>query len=321
MEIQIILSLIKDFTLVLLAISPTVFVFSVTLLGTAIERAQQEEKAARENDKTNIQKEIDEIEISLKRAKQNGDTTELTSKLEQLKKKQIETEKKIKEIKIKYNSINLTNTVLCPCFAFVLLLVISPLGSFSENINILSLYLIIFSQLLLLSYGTVKIYRSLKLIQEINANKKESEYYTHLRDTFKLALQEYYQGVKEEVSVEFIDKAFPLSAATSTELIINFRVKLIKGSVLNNLSVWFFISDGFELILPLEDESWKQASDYDPPNIRTVRIKIGTLSVGPYTAGILKIKTPSNPGKYLLRYKVYADGYAGSAKDLTILVG
>ena len=125
----------------------------------------------------------------------------------------------------------------------------------------------------------------------------------------------------EEVNVEFPDKAFPLNTTPSSELNLRLRVGLSKGSVLNNVYVWFFVSDGFELISPKESAAWKQPPDYDPPNIRTVKIKIGTLSVGTYTPSNLKLKTPATTGKYLLRYKVNADGYSGSAKDLWIHIG
>ena len=54
------LNTINDLVIAFIVISPTVFIFAVTLLGNAIEQAAQEENAARENDKTSIQKEIEQ---------------------------------------------------------------------------------------------------------------------------------------------------------------------------------------------------------------------------------------------------------------------
>lgn len=195
-----------------------------------------------------------------------------------------------------------------------------PLGILFYDLYVLSAYLILVSQILLVFYGIRKIYLSLLLIQEINANAKESEHYDSMRETFKLALAEYDQSKKAEVSIKFIDKSFPLNVNVSTELTISFRVKLEKGSVLNNVYVWFFIPDGFELIYPSEGESWRQAADYDRPNIRTVKIGIGTLSIGPYISGALKIKTPATADKYTIRYKIYGDGYTGSAQDVILFI-
>lgn len=323
MDTQNIFYLINNIAFVLLAISPTIYVFGVTLLGTAIERARQEEEAARVNDKEYIQSEIDKLEKSLKKAKEDGDTSGITNKLEEFKKKQAKTNLKIRDIKIKYNRINLQNTVLLPCFTFILTIFASLEATFIKTnyASTLAFYLIIFFQMLLLFCGIIKLYYSLALVQEININKKESEYFNRLKDTFKNALIEYDQNIKGEVSIKFIEKAFPLNTTTSTELNLEFRVELEKGIILNNLYVLFFVPDGFELINPPESESFRQAKDYDIPNIRTVNIIIGNLSVGVYTSGSLKIKTPVSPGKYLLRYKICADGYNGSNQDLIILVG
>lgn len=320
MDISISIQLLNSVSLTLFAIAPAIFIFRVTLLGTAIEKAQQEEKAARENDKANLQKEIDEIEKSLPKIRLDGDATALTEKLEELKGRQKNSDKKIKEIKIKYNRINLHNSVLYPCAALLLAVVV---GSFVSPLSTQPLlaYILTLSQIVLVIYGILKICMGLLLVQEISANKKESETYTKIKETIKVALNEHEQGKKEEVNVEFIDKAFPLNTTLSSELNLRLRIKLTKGSVLNNVYVWFFVSDGFELLEPKESDAWKQAPDYDPPNIRTVKIKIGTLSVGPYAPGKLKLKTPANPGKYLLRYKVSADGYSSSAKDLWVHVG
>jgi hypothetical protein len=103
------------------------------------------------------------------------------------------------------------------------------------------------------------------------------------------------------------------------ELSIDFWIKITKGSVLKDCSVWFFIADEFELVEPLH--SWRQHDDYDLPNVRTVKIDFSTLSIGSKKPGHLKIKTPSIPGKYILRYKVKGEGFIGSNNDLIILVG
>lgn len=319
--IEQISNLINNLGLVFLAIAPTVFVFSVTLLGDAIERSQQEERAARENDKLNIQKNIAEVQESLDKAKKDGDTTELTGKLKKLMERQQKTERKIKDIKVKYNSIDFINTVVYPCVAFIFSSVIGSLGATIKSASDLLPYcLLVLSQLSLFSYGIGKIYRSLRLVQRISTNKKASEHYDRLKEVFKLALKEYHQSTKEEVFVEFVDKAFPLNVATSMDLVIPFRVKLTKGSILKNASILFFVSDGLELVDPPETSSWRQPSCYNLPNIRTVTVNLGNLSIGLYIRRTLKLKTPATAGKYLFRYAVRADGYSGPSEDLTLLV-
>ncbi|MDP3836490.1 MAG: hypothetical protein Q8Q67_00010 [bacterium] len=316
MEWELVGKQLSGLAYVLLAISPAIFVFAVTLLGTAIEKSQNEEKAARENAKTDAQIEIDEVETALKKARQDGDTTSLTAKLEALKIKKSSAEKEISNIRNKYKRINLLNTVIIPCVLFILVITLNLSVFISENI--IFRFTISIIQILLIFIGVWRLYRSLQLIQIISANKKESDQYHHLKEAIKVALNEHKQDNQEEAIVQFVDKAFPLNVVASMELEINFRAKLIKGSTLKNAFVWFYVPDGFELIRPPEASSWRQPS---LENIRTVQISLNTLSIGPATPRSLKIKTPSAPGKYTIKYAVRAEGYYGESKDIAILVG
>jgi len=320
MEILYVPNLMSSLSLALLTVSPMVFIFSVTLLGTAIEQAQQEEKAARENDKESLQKEIVKIEQSISQAKKDGNAASLTDKLEDLKKQQIGTEEKIREIKVKYSSIDLVNCVLYPCGAFLFVVLISPLGFIFYSQSV-SYFLLIISEFILVVYGVLKIYRSLTLVQQISTNKKEGESYSKIKDSIKLALQEYDQSKSEEAEIKFIDKVFPLNVTVSTELEIKFKVGLKRGRIVNDMNVWFFVPDGFELINPSEEKSWKQSSDYSPPNIRTVKVSIGNISIGPFHTAVLVIKTPEAPGKYTLKYQIHGQGYEGPSQEIRLLVG
>lgn len=316
------MDLINNISLNLLVISPTIFVLGVTLLGSAVEKSKQEEKAARESESSIIKKEIEEVEKSLIKAKKDGDTTEVYYKLSVLKKREKDTNSKIQEIKNKYKAIDLLNTVIYPCVAFLLVLILNQYDVFLYKTNLMTpLYIVFLSQILLLVYGLFKIYYSLRLIEEISISKKESEYYDRAIECIKSALTQYDQDKKEELSIEFIEKSFPLNVTCSTELEIKFKIGFKKGTVLNDVSVWFYIPDGFDLIKPPESDSWRQSSKSTVPNIRTVKIFLGKISIGTLTPGSLKIKTPEVAGKYSLIYSIKGDGYNGSNNELKLFVG
>ena len=318
-ELKLLEQQLSSLSCVLLGVSPAIFVFTVTLLGTAIDNAKNEENAARENAKADVQKEIDELEIALDKARKDGDTTELNTKMNELKSKKLGAEAEIISIKKKYSRINLFNTVLIPCISFILVIMLSAFIFFLDNIYF---RVIIFTvQFLLLCFGIFKLYISLSLVQIISANKKEGDYLLRLKESIKAALEEHRQNNKEEAVVEFVDKSFPLNVVALMELAIKFRVKLIKGATLKNSFVWFYIPDGFELINPSEAESWRQPMDSSFPNMRTVQIALNTLNIGPATPGTLKIKTPQSLGKYIIKYRVRAEGYSSAVKELTIFVG
>jgi hypothetical protein len=312
-------SLLSTLATTLLVVSPAVFVFSITLLGTAIEQSKQEEKAARENDKTTLEKEIEEIQKSLQAVKADGDTTHLTDKLEHLKNKRIQSEKKLKQIKIKYSAISLSNTVLYPCASYILCVLFSSLTP--SLLLKRDMLIVLLCQAILFIYGTTKLCKSLFLVQQISADKRESESYSLLRDSIKTALSEHEQGKREEVSIKFHSNEFPLNASISKELNITFSVALIRGSVLKDAAMFFFVPDGFGLIDPPEDKAWRQPLDFSIPRARTVKLPLGNISVGTSIRDTtLKITTPANPGKYVLKYRLHAEAYAGTITEVTILV-
>src|SRR5688572_30134505 len=121
------LSTIDNIALIFLTIPPMIFVFGVTLLGTAIDKAKQEEKAARDNESEDINAKINTLEESLKEAKKNGDTTTIIKELDELKKAKEVTNKKIEQIRTKYNHINLNNTVIVPTLCFVSVVILNKL--------------------------------------------------------------------------------------------------------------------------------------------------------------------------------------------------
>lgn len=304
---------------VILGVSPAIFVFSVTLLGTAIEQSQREEKAARENAKAQLQDKIDKVEIALKKAREDGNTTDLTAEVEELTQKKAIEEEEIEKIKKKYRRIDLLNTVVLPSIAALLVLIIAFVSS--KVFFRYSLEIFIGIEALLVGFALFKLYLSLEIVQSISSGKREDEQLARIKEVIKLALSEHEQDNKEEARVIFDDVAFPLNAGPSQELEFNFKVGLAKGATLYHAEIWFYIPDEFNLIQPSEEESWRQPANYSLPNIRTVRVSLGTVSIGPFVPRSLKIKTPVAAGKYSLRYVVKGEGYFGTAKDVSILVG
>lgn len=313
---------IKNLTAVIIVVPPAIFIFTVTLLGAAAEKSHAEEKIEMEKDEQATKEEIAKIDNQIKDQAKKGNLEELLKNLEFLKNHKKQSDNKIKTIKKKYNSINLSNALVYPFFCFMGAMYLAHIGVEILNKSNGSTWVVAFvaAIIILLFIGLLKTYRALLLVQEISVNKKEKEYFDHFKDAFKAALYEDRDDLKAEVGVRFADHSFPLNLNTDTEIKLPFRVKLNKGSVLSNLSVWFFVPDGLELIKPNEKDGWRQGPDYNPPNIRTVRVNIGKVSLGPYTPGILIIKSGKEKGKYTIKYRVYADGYVGSEEFIELII-
>lgn len=319
--ILIILQTLGSISSLLVVIPSTVFILGVTLLGIAIEKSKKEEKLARDNEESTIAKEIISLEKDIKQAKKDGDPSAMISRLENLRNNQKEVTKKISVIKEKYASIDLINSVVKPSLALLIPIICTQIAtSFANKLSYLIWLLFVCSALSLI-YGLSKIYKSLLLIQDISSNRSENDMYNQYEKIILSALSTHDQNkLKKKVILKFEDKIFPLNVNVNTELDIKFRISLDEGKVLNNVEIWFFIPDGITLLHPPEENCWRQKSDYSLPNIRTVKVQIPRLSIGPYTPRHIKIRTPSEAGKYTLRYKIYGEGYAGEQTDFVILV-
>jgi len=166
--------------------------------------------------------------------------------------------------------------------------------------------------------GIYRLCRCLLLVQEVSIASEEFQT-KKLVEAFKTALKLHEKEKEEELSIEFRD-TFPYTCSRNTELEINFLVWLKKGKIARQAEVWFYVPDGFGLISPSEEKSWRQNNNFIVPNIRTIKINLGNISTGPSTPGSLKIKSPNVAGKYFLMYLLLAEGYFSSRKQIEVIV-
>ena len=95
-----------------------------------------------------------------------------------------------------------------------------------------------------------------------------------MEQAFQEALSAHDQENQETVNVTFPKQTFPAKIAPGSEIKLSFRVHVLTGKAVHACETWFFIPDGFDLVQP--KEFFKQADDFVVPNIRTVRIDLGT---------------------------------------------
>ncbi|MCK4248436.1 MAG: hypothetical protein KAX15_01525 [Candidatus Omnitrophica bacterium] len=311
------LPIINTISFTLFAIVFPVFIFVVTLLGSAINKAQEEESKTKEQQKKDFELKINDMGNKIKTAQTTGDTSDLEKQLKDLVDNRRKFDKQLKKIKNKYSLIKFKEAVILPGAFCVLSVLVNEL---TQNFNTCSTIVIICWVLAvaLLVIAIARIFKCLSLVQEISISSQE--YQTQkMAEAFVSALELHEKKHNEELDITFQNITFPHQAQPAEELSIDFRVKLIKGKVAENVAVWFHIPDEFEIVSP--SHSWRQAPDFVVPNIRTVKVLLGKISQGPYTPRTLKIKCPQTIGKYFIMYRIYADGYSNERKDAEILVG
>lgn len=306
--------------LVLIAAIITVFIFAVTLLGNVIERAREEKTETKRQKHKDFEIKINDIENKVKTAKEKGDPDklikELQRQLRELKKNREKFDKQLKQIQNKYSLLRFKQSVIYPGRFFIFSISLNEFAKiYIDNIEIsITLWI---SSVIAIGIGIYRMCRCLLLVQEISAVSEEFQA-KRLVQALITALDSREKKKEEELSISFQEISFPHTCSQNTELRIPFRVILEKGKIARRVRVWFFIPDGFELIAP--KTSWPQSSNFIVPNIRTVKIELGDVSIGPWKPGSLRIRTPDTAGDYFLMYTLYAEGYRSARDQLKITV-
>jgi len=313
------LPIINTISFTLFGVTIPVFIFAVTLLGNAIKKAQEEEDKAKEQEKKDFELKITDLENKIKAAKESGDSSELETKLKEILSNKKNFDKQVKKIRNKYSLIGLKKSILFPAGFFILSILSNEITSIYFSPPLIA-PIFWFLSVSFLSIGIFMLYQSLSLIQEVSISSEDLQM-RKMTTAFSIALATHDSKKQEELGIIFEDIKFPYKAKPEEELTIHLLIKLIKGKIVENVAVWFFVPDEFGLISPSEDKSWRQGAGYVVPNIRTIKVVIGKVSKGTNSPATLKIKCPHAEGEYNLLYKIYGDGYDGERNEAKIIIG
>lgn len=306
----------SNLAIALLAISATVFIFAVTLLGNAIDRAREEESAAKLEGKKDFDLKINDLENKVKAARESGDGSMLEAQLEDLTRGRKKVNQQLSEIQTKYAALSLKGGFTKPASLFLLGLVLNEIAHHLRHGNAVFMWVL---AAISIGFGCKFVYSCLLLVEEISAASDEYQN-RKLANAFQTALAEHEKTHQESVVVDSFRPAFPLSATKGQKLEITFRANIVRGKHVEDASVWFFLPDGIGLITPPEKDSWRQNEEYVVPNIRTVSIALGTISRGTAAPGTLKISAPDTAGEYILLYTVKGKGYGDGRQALKLIV-
>jgi ABC-type multidrug transport system fused ATPase/permease subunit len=304
--------------LTLLGVTIPFFIFAITLLGNAIERAKQEEKEAKEQQQKDFELKINDLENKITALKESGDPTQLEKQLKEFKATQKKHSRNIKGIKRKYGKLSFRNSILIPSSLFIISILFSDISKFSTISTKLSIIFRL-SAFISLGLGIYAICISLLLVQKISASSDELQQ-RKMSEAFKAALIAFEKEKEVTLSIKFVNVSFPLHCKKNTDITIDYRLSVVKGEIARKAETWFYIPDGFILIDPDENQAWRQGEDFVVPNIRTVRRKHGDIRKGIYSPSWIKFRTPDVPGEYYLMYFATADGCEHRREKISIVV-
>jgi ABC-type transport system involved in cytochrome bd biosynthesis fused ATPase/permease subunit len=300
----------------LAGIGITVFTIAAAFLSEAIQESRKKEDETQKKKANDFELKVADLQNKVSELKSSGDSTRVEEKLKEIKQARKKFDKEIKRIHAKYSSIQFGPSIALPGAAFLVAFVCSELYK-SGQFSLVPATIIWFAALLFLAFGTYRILRSLSLIQEISLAVDSQK--TRMKQAFQEALAAHDQQKEEHISISFPKHKFPLLVAPSTEVKLNFRVSVDRGKSVHNCEAWFFVPDGFELINPPK-EVFRQPDDFVVPNIRTVRVQLGTATKGTFSAGTFTFRTPTVEGTYYVLCRAKSDESSTERSSLEFTV-
>lgn len=300
--------------LTLIAMTVTVFVFAVSLLGRTIEIAAQKKVEARQKQGEEIKKEIEEIQKELEKMKKTGELGEM-KRLNKLKKDKRKFEKELKLIHKRYQLFRVKRGVFYPSSFFLSSLVLAAVAKALESTYSPSLWIV---ALVLLVLGGYRLFQCLKVIEDVAivsaemAEKKAIE-------ISKSALTEYEETKRPKLRLYFKDKGPPFHFKKDSTVKIGFSLSLTQGDIARETEVFFFAPKGFDFP---SITSWKQNKALEKyPNYLTATLTWKeSLKKGINHPNNLPLKTPSEVGEFTLAYRIYCEGFNGEFEEFEVIV-
>lgn len=309
--------------LTLLAVLVPVFVFAVSFLGRAIERAREEEESIRREHEQKMKEEIREAQSEFKEATtKGGSVQQVKEHLDKLLKEEKRYHKETKKARKGFVRLTVRGAVIYPGFLLLVTLVLAVfaryLGNLSANSAQVSVagLLVWGAGLVALLFSLNLILRSLASVQKV-ALTSEAAYFLRMKDALKEALMEHEEARQPQLILSFKEQ-LPIRLNAGSEQEIKYLVKLIKGDLAINAEVWFFAPDGFRF----PGKEWRLPSDdrFYPNFVKTEITPEKVLKWGINYMYNLSIVTPVEAGEYTLGYSLYCEQFALQNQRFNILV-
>ena len=308
--------------LVLLAISITVFVFAVSLLGRAMEVAARVERDKIAERKENNAKEMAAIRKEIEEAEAKGEIPKgLRRKLEKLEEKDKDFDSELNRIRKAPKLLTVKGGVIHPCTFLVIALVLSGTASYLSGVQNLSWVIplsIWIPALAAIGYSIYRTCESLKVIENVAVTSEEA-WIAKTVEAFKIAQKELEEEKKPELGLMWKDLETPFHIKADSTLKLVFGVHLETGKVADTVMAVFYLPPGIDfpglkaLIqpddIPVISKFITARVDYTAP-----------ITIGAYTANEVIIKVPPVTGKYTAYYRVSCRGGRGELKEFEIIV-
>ncbi len=308
--------------LAVLAILVTIFVFAVSLLGRALERASKEkektleaQKEATEKEIAGIQKQISKL---LKKEHIKKELGELEKKLRQLRKQGEEFEKKISKIGKAPELLTVRGGVIPPARILAIALILCGVALVLYESQIVIANLLWVLGLAAIFYSVWCIYQSLKVIESVAITSEEAALVREVQ-ALKTAFREYDEEKKPELILVWKKQQPPFHTKADSTKKLLFGLYLTRGDVADDADVMLYAPPGFSF--PDRSSITQEADHPIAPEFVSACVYYGAPIIrGGTVAQEVNIKAPTAVGKFEAYYRVSCRGFCGEYKKFEIVV-
>jgi len=308
--------------LALLAISITVFVFAVSLLGRAMEAAAKVERSKIAERKENNVKAMADIRKEIEEAEAKEEIPGgLRRRLEKLEKKNKDFDSELSRIRKAPKLLTVKGGVIHPCTFLVIALVLSGTASYLSGVQNLSWVIplsIWIPALAAIGYSIYRTCESLKVIENVAVTSEEA-WIAKTVEAFKIAQKELEEEKKPKLQLTWRQPKAPVHIKADSTLKLVFSVGLEGGNVADNVFVAFSLPPGFDFP---GSQTVIQADDVPRiPKFISARVNYRVpITPGPYIINEVIIKSTPVPGTYTAYYCVGCRGSTGDLEKFEIVV-
>ena len=299
-----------------------VFVFSVSLLGQAIERARKEREEAEDEKRRELGQEIEELKSALDKARKTGNTSGISQFSTRIKKLEKKKKNAIRKIERTSRALTVRGTVLLPGVFFMVAVgscagarALRTLTMFNSSVTwgfLLWIFAVGF-----LCVGLFFFWRTLNVIQLV-AVPSEQAAYRRMVTAFKQAQKEIEEERLPKIEFHWKNKK-PLVFSKGETRKIPFHISLVKGYSAEHVDIWFFACP--EIEFP-NVSTWKQPANTGEISGFTITIMHFEEIIMPGTGYVrsIEIRAPHKEGSFELFVQVECIGFSGTMQRFLIRV-
>jgi hypothetical protein len=167
---------------------------------------------------------------------------------------------------------------------------------------------------LALGWACFRIYRSLKVIQEVAVTTEEAQFKREA-EALETALERQEEKKRPKLEVKSIKPKSPIKLKPSEEKTIEIKVNLIQGDVGKAVEVYFFSREGVDFP---ESATWCQSESSARPEAITTKVALGDIRRGIFHPFDIIIKAPPKARHCTVEYRLICDGFRGDIKKFDI---